>query len=273
MYLGRDQTPSNNKTGPWLKPMLVSALASFWLLSTRILPRIVENFAGEIGYLLFLGLAIPVFVAVFLKSVVGLAHSLITRNHRLLAILPLLINVLALALFYFAPISRPLDDLDFVLHRAAREEVVSRVESGELWDGSPHVSVAFLPREYLTSVSGGSGQRSLVVYREENALHVVFFLRSGFHNEHSAFLYRSDRRSPSLSSRYLHDAVSSERLDDRWHRVTFSHPSAIPDVMLTLIGPAIGVLILLPLASVILYFRCRYPLHHIDPMAKPRQRS
>ncbi len=206
-----------------ITPLLgVSLLCSAWLLSTRALHRWVLDVVGEAVFVLYLLLVVPVFAGVLLWSVVYAVRGLTTGRH--LVALPLLINLLALGLFLCVPVSRPLDDLDFQVHRAAREDVVRRIESGELWSGMPGKSVAFLPPEYSRSVSDGGGQRSVTVYREDGVLHVLFYIhpsQRGLVGEHSAFLYRADGQASSLSNPYLWNPFSSERLDERWHRLVF----------------------------------------------------
>ena len=200
-----------------LIPLLISLLASAWLLSTRTLHRWVLDLAGEAGYVLFLLLAMPVFAAVLLWSVVYVIRSRTGQRRR--AVPPLLVNLLALVAFFAVPL-RPLDLLDFRLNQAARTAVVRRIEAGELWNGSPSVQVAFLPRQYPRSISDGAGQRSVQVFRADGALHVVFFPHPGLRSdERSAFLYRADGRPPSLPDRYLPNAVAVEPLAERWWRV------------------------------------------------------
>ncbi|HEY8477007.1 MAG TPA: permease prefix domain 1-containing protein [Chloroflexota bacterium] len=203
----------------WLALLLVSLVGSSWLLSTRALHRAFLDLLGERSYLPFLFLAVPAFTGASLWSVLHFSRRFTTR--RGLAALPLLVNALALGIFLFAPITRALDALDFRLHYEARAEVVQRVEAGEFWSGSPAVSAVMLPQEYPRSVSDGAGQRSIVVYHEDGALHIVFFLHRGLRGESSAFLYRSDGRPPSLPNRYLPYAVASEQVADRWYRVVF----------------------------------------------------
>ncbi len=221
-HTSRAHAVADRRTPPWLSPLLVvSLLCGAWLLSTRTLHRWVLDVAGEGTFVLYLLLVLPVFAGVLLWSIIHAVRGL--DSWRRLAVLPLLANILALALFLFAPVGRPLDDLDFQIHRAAREDVVERIQAGELWNGQPGNSVAFLPPEYPHSVSA-SGQRSVTVYRQDGVLHVLFYLHPGLRGlegEHAAFLYRADGQPPFLSNPHLWNAISSERLDEHWYRVLY----------------------------------------------------
>lgn len=200
-------------------PLLVALACGGWLLSIRFLTGYLVDALWELRFVLFELLALPAFVWSVLLSVVYLLRA--PAAARRVAALPLAVNALALALFL---VPMPLiGQMDFQRHHAIRAEVVRRVEAGELWTGSPQQSIAFLPREYTTSVSNAAGQRGFTVYREDGALHVVFHpVTNVLVDEPTAIVYRSDGQPPSLASPHLYDAVSSERLGDRWHRVVFA---------------------------------------------------
>lgn len=203
----------------WHAVMLASLLSGVWLLATRTVHRLIIDQMSEGEFLLFLLLIVPVFGVVSLWSAVY--WRLGQPRGWCRADWALRVNLFAAATFLVAPISRPLDLMDFHLHYAERMEVVRLVESGKLWSGSPYIQLVPLPREYPTSVSNAAGQRQIVVYREDDAPHVVFYIHPGLHNESSAFLYRSDGRPPSLPNRVLPTARRSEPVADRWHRVIF----------------------------------------------------
>ncbi len=202
-------------------PILVSALCSAWLVSTETLNRWVIDVVSEMAYLWFVLLALPAFAVALVWSLIHLLRA--RSTHRRAAATPLVINVLALLLF-LAPLGPIVDRIDFHVHYAVRMEVVQRLEAGELWNGSPLHSFVPLPSPgYQRSVSNGAGQRGITVYRDEGALHVVFHPVQGLLSEWAGFLYRSDGLAPSLPNRYLPDAVRSEPLGDRWHRVIFKN--------------------------------------------------
>ncbi|MGE5617944.1 MAG: hypothetical protein ACM3US_01655 [Sphingomonadaceae bacterium] len=200
-------------------PLLVALACSAWLLSARFLAGYLVDALWEVRYVLFELLALPAFVWSVLLSVAYLLRA--PASACRVAALPLAVDALALALFL---VPMPLvGQMDFQRHQSTRTEVVRRVEAGELWNGSPHHSIAFLPREYPTSVSNAAGQRGITVYREDGALHVVFYpVTNVLVDERAAIVYRSDGQTPSPASPRLPDTVSSERLGDRWHRVVFA---------------------------------------------------
>ncbi|MHB1162814.1 MAG: hypothetical protein ACYC3V_21140 [Chloroflexota bacterium] len=200
-------------------PLLVALACGGWLLSARFLTGYLVDALWELRFVLFELLALPAFVWAVLLSVVYLLRA--PAAARRVAALLLAVNALALALFL---VPMPLiGQMDFQRHHAIRAEVVRRVEAGELWTGSPQQSIAFLPREYPTSVSNAAGQRGFTVCREDGALHVVFYpVTNVLVDERTAIVYRSDGQPPSLASPRLPDTVSSERLGDRWHRVVFA---------------------------------------------------
>lgn len=143
-------------------------------------------------------------------------------RRRRLAAVPLLLSPLAIGLFLFAPLSSPLSLLDFQRHFSSRVEVVRRMEAGELWSRSPLHTLVAVPTEYPRSVSSGVGFRDVLVFREDGALHVVFFPSVSFWPDpYVGFMYRSDGHPPELTSRYLHGYGNawSETLAEYWWRL------------------------------------------------------
>lgn len=65
------------------------------------------------------------------------------------------------------------------------------------------------------------GMRRLNVYRDDGALHVVFYPPSGLRNERSSFLYRADGQPPTLPNRHQPFASGSERLAEHWFRALY----------------------------------------------------
>ena len=208
--------PRPTKTFPLL--LLVSLLCSAWLLSTQLVPSGVVDLLDEIWYVAWLLLAVPAFAGTCLLALDHAAWGLARR--QLLAAWPLGINALALGVFLLAPVSRPLDLLDFQLHHAPRAEVVRQLEAGELLTPWPWTNGTLVPLVgYPRSLSQSAGHRMLVRFHADGALHVVIHHVTGLRREHSAFVYRSDGRPPTLPSRYLPYTGWSEPLTDRWYRV------------------------------------------------------
>lgn len=200
-------------------PLATALIGSLWLVSAEALGDVVWDAVGEPGSVLFDLLAIPFFVGALLLSVAVFVRD--RARGRFLPVLPLIVNVSALALCLFPPLDRALDSWDFAVHHAERADVVKRVESGELWNGSSLISSVSLPREYSRSVSNAGGQRGITVYRDGDALHVVFHHSTGLLRQRTAFLYRSDGGPPVLPNNVLPHTVGSEPLGDGWHRILF----------------------------------------------------
>ncbi len=231
-------------------PPLGALLAGSWLLSTRFLSNYLVDSLSELHYIAFQFLALPAVVWSVIWSVIQLVRAPASAR-RVVAAVPLGINLLAVALFV-VPVPL-IEQMDFQRHRAARAEVVRRIEHGELWNGSPSISVAFLPRpDYPTSVSNGAGQRSVAVFREDGALHVLFYpVTGGLLDAHSAILYRADGQPPSQSSPHLFNAVSLEPLENRWYRVHYAErgPAVYVGLLLILLTlTAASTVVVIPFA-------------------------
>lgn len=216
-----------------LLPLLMAALVGAWLLSTRFLSSYLVDSLPELSYMAFHWLALPAFIW---SAVLSLIHLLRARpcEHRVLAVTPLVVNFLIAALFL---VPTPfIDQMDFQRHYAARVEVVQRIESGELWNGSPFNKLVSLPwPEYPTSVSN-DGWRDVDVYREDSVLHVVFHPTTGsVLDQPTAILYRADGEPPSLSNALLTRAVSFESLGDRWYRVHYARDGATNVALLVIV--------------------------------------
>ena len=193
------------------------------LVATNALAASLLDLVGESGFLASSLVAIVLFAAGFVVSAVWFFARL--AEGRVDGVVPLAICLTAATLCVNHSVAYQLDALDFRARHAARVGIVERVEAGELWSGSPSDSVAFLPREYPTSVSNGAGQRSIVVYRAADALRVVFYpttgLLAGLLRERPAFIYSSDAAPPSLPDAVLPNAILRQELGEGWYRVTF----------------------------------------------------
>jgi hypothetical protein len=230
-------------------PLLVALFSSAWLVGSTVLHRAVPEGVGELGFFGFVFLAVPVFAGSCLLSMFSLVlqcapgpwelqgdEELPTAGSRSAA-LPLAVNALALVIFVLAPLLAPaVDWLDFRVHQAARSELVARVEAGELrrlwpsgslgqvssagadWPSGSAPASLPLPPEYPSAVSDG-GYRMLFVYREQGALHVVFFPRLSLRGPHTLFVYRADGRKPSLPYFNWKTVAVTEPLADRWFRL------------------------------------------------------
>ena len=198
----------------------LSLLGSALLIADHALAALLWDAVGEFSLLAFTLAAILLFTVATVVSLIWLAAR--WRGDRLASVVPLAICAGAAAFCASPVVAHQLDLIDFRANLAARSEVVERVRSGELWSGSPSHQLAFLPREYPTAVSNGAGQRALVVYREDDALHVVFYPLTGLLGERSAFLYSSSGEAPTLPNRVLPQATLGQSLGDGWYRIVFN---------------------------------------------------
>ncbi|GEM_PF-3444522 len=235
-------------------PLLAALLAGAWLLATRFLRGYAADTLTGLQWDVFAWLVLPAFVWAMGLSVVHLLR--VSASARPLSVLPLAVCLLAGAL-YVAP-APTIDDVDFQRHYATRMEVVGRIESGELWNGSPSNQLVSLPwPEYPTSVSDGGGWRDVTVYREEGALHVVFHPVTGGLFDWTGLVYRSDGSPPVFPDRVMPNALSSERLDEHWHRVLYAGPT-VGGWVLLLVTTA-----LLTLATGVVLVPLALGLHHL----------
>lgn len=75
--------------------------------------------------------------------------------------------------------------------------------------------------EYPWSVSRRGDTKRAAVYRDGAALQVVFLPAHGPGAEHTAFVYRSDGRPPTILHPDLPHLRWRESLADHWYRVGF----------------------------------------------------
>lgn len=97
-----------------------------------------------------------------------------------------------------------------------REQVVRRIESGELRPNVSHSpSLLALPRE-LAPVSLGGGE--VVVQRDGDKLRILFFTFRGVLDRWAGFVYSSDG-SPPRSSDFGGELTITRKIQDRWYHV------------------------------------------------------
>lgn len=144
---------------------------------------------------------LTVFLEPFLELIIGatflvvLIWSIIhfTKNVRKLkykALLPMVINLIALVIVIFVPFTNIMLNLDFNLNLKDREKIVSMVQSGEL---KPEIlygqNLIQLPEEYKhLSKDGGE----IVIEKDGDTLKIFFFTFRGILDNFSGFAYISD---------------------------------------------------------------------------------
>jgi hypothetical protein len=200
---------------------LAGAGIALWLLAWRVWPIVSPGRNLELEVILLFLLGLPALVgALFLTVTTG---CLLWRGQRA-ALGPLLAGISALAIVAL-PLSPAMRDLDDRLHRAAREEVALRLESGDLRDqpglwGSSG-GLAALPPEQPNAVSYCGGHRLVDLWRDGAALRVTFCPHGGARNGGWWVVYDSADRTPLLTEPYLAGWTFGrvERLRERWFRL------------------------------------------------------
>lgn len=117
------------------------------------------------------------------------------------------------------PLDPALHELDDRLHQAAREEIVQRVNAGDLQPPNPpHASLVPLPSEYSWAVSDGGGQRMIEVRPDAGGVRVTFFPHGGYRNRRWAVIYESSDQAPSFPGPNLPTVQRIELVRERWFR-------------------------------------------------------
>ena len=184
------------------------------LLAGRVVP-IVSSDRSE-GTLLFVGLGAGLALLAAVVLVVLSAVALVCG--RAWAVFPLLAGAGALAAFFLVPWRAPMLAVDDEVHRAAREDIVRRLEEGEL---SRSGTLAAVPREYPWAVSACGGHNLVSVVEDQGGTRVLFCPHGGFGNGHWWLVYDSADRAPGQSDQGLYGFGFErvERLRERWYRV------------------------------------------------------
>jgi hypothetical protein len=195
--------------------LAVSMALGGWLLTGRVgevvLPLWTDN--QRLLLLASYGLA--------LVAAVGWSAYLLVRlvRRRTDAAVPLLVAAVLLIAFFRLPLGPVPRELDEHLHRAAREDVVRRVEARELWPlNPPHASLVALVDEPLPV--SADHLASVVPLPGTDAVQVVFFPYSGLGNDRWLVAYRSDDQPPEPPYNVAFDDAQWERLRPRWYRAT-----------------------------------------------------
>jgi hypothetical protein len=138
------------------------------------------------GFVLFplLPLAALSFLGCWLWSLFLLAR---VRRHGVKFTLPLIICALTLAALAYAPFTEVWLQTNFHLHRADRERIVARIETGELTPNVAHNRHLIALGDDAPTVSVGGND--VVVDRSAEGLYVLFLTSRGFRHHFSGFLH------------------------------------------------------------------------------------
>jgi hypothetical protein len=211
---------SSRRAKAWYEPAAwggSAAILGGLLLAGRIVP-IVSPDRSEWTVLVVLLIVAVAFVGTLILLLVAVAATL---HGRRAASYALLIGLAALGTC-FIPLSPALRDLDEHLHRAAREDIVKRYQSGELSRlSSAGDTLAVVPREYPWAVSSCGGHNLVALTADALSSRVMFCAHGGIRNGRWWVVYDTADRPPAVTDRGLigfgFDHV--ERLRPHWYRV------------------------------------------------------
>lgn len=160
--------------------MLLIAQMFYWTL--------IEFFTVFIWIAIF-GLIVLFSIAGWMWSIV---HIIKNRKAWLKGSIPLLITSMSLILAYFVPFTEIWTNANFSMKRAAREEIVTKIRSGQLAASSTKDSSLI----DLPSGSRVSAGNEIVVDGLKNNPFIFFFTFRGVLDNYSGFLWVPDGRRP-----------------------------------------------------------------------------
>jgi hypothetical protein len=106
---------------------------------------------------------------------------------------------------------------NFKFHHAKREQIVSRVVSGELRSNvSYNSSLIALPKKFASASLGGG---DIVVQPDGNNLKVLFFTFRGVLDSFAGFVYSSDN-SPPKNGDFFGRFFIIRKVEDKWYYVS-----------------------------------------------------
>ncbi len=130
---------------------------------------------------------------------------------KFVAFRPLLINIVAITIYFFAPIAEWELKYDFAHNLDRRMEVISAVQSGSLTLKKDE-RLLNLPQQWRQLSEDG------VIFMEKDSLRttILFFTFRGVLDNFSGFMYRSDGAMPERSTLggEFHEI---KQLKDKWY--------------------------------------------------------
>jgi len=162
----------------------------------------------------FLMLPIWLFVYAFfiIVTVYALIHLFKNRNWQ-----PFVIQLIAIALWFFFPFNQVNLDLNFKIHQDKREEVASKIEKGVIKPNvSDNSSLIKLPKEYSRLSKGGG---DIVLETKGKFKSILFFTYRGMQDNFSGFVYEPNNNKP-LKSDFDGDFKQIEKVHKNWYYVS-----------------------------------------------------
>ncbi len=165
-------------------------------------------------------LEIAIGVLLLASLVWSVVHFIRARKQSpKVALFPLSVNVLTMAIVTFVPFSLLTTELDFRAHYRARMAVVSSVLDGRyenlVQSGGGRCDFIALPTQLSYLSSGGD----IIRLRRQNATLIFFYDYRGILDSFSGFIYSTDD-SPPRNGDFGGRFVEAERLRQNWFWAT-----------------------------------------------------
>jgi hypothetical protein len=155
-----------------------------------------------------------IIVLVIIVMLIGAIAYIKKRRGTRKGILPLIITLFLVMTLLFVPISAFRLNIEFNKNREAYQNVVERIESGDI-PVFQDENVVELPNEYKYLSRGGG---EVIVNKTENSLSVLFFVTRGVTDNYNGFVYISDNSKTTLLS--LYDIREYDKKEDYWFWVS-----------------------------------------------------
>lgn len=184
--------------------LLILLFVFQWSIIDRITPFLYLPLSG----IIWLG-----FFVVF-----GLSLSCFTKYKSIgvKAGIPVTIQMAAFLIIYFVPFTNLWIKSDFWIYNKQREEVVNKVNLGELKPNKdPNSSIIKLGPEYSNISMGGN---EILVEGENNKKYVFFFTFRGILDNYSGFIYVPDGGDPrKFSDLNEKESTKLDHLSGNWY--------------------------------------------------------
>jgi len=158
----------------------------------------------------FISIAVGSFFFIILVSsiIYGLGNK---ARLKFVAFRPLLINVVAMVIYFFAPIAEWELKYDFVHNLNRRMEVVNAIQSGSL-TLNKNEKLLSLPKQWHELSEDGV----ILCEKDSSRTTILFFTFRGVLDHFSGFIYRSDSAIPekSIFGGNFHEI---EQINNKWY--------------------------------------------------------
>lgn len=162
----------------------------------------------------------PIYLFTLVVFVVGFVFSLSClfkfKDLKWLAVTPVLIQLICLALLTVVPFTKIWLNINFHLYESQREDVVQRINSGDLTPNvMPNFPLIELGPEYSNISKGGN---QVVVREIESQNYVMFYTFRGILDNYSGFLYVPSGGDPrNFEDLHEQDSTQIIKYTDHWY--------------------------------------------------------